>query len=165
MWFNITKNTKLWLCFLCMSNHDIVASLLIQLPKVIKWHNFILSNTISSCFFLSDQQGNIAMNGQTIDFSDSGSGHENGNGDFKILGATEVNSELHFMYTSKDQNMPQMISNKDVKIKYPQELMAFYESCMVNLKIVIFLLFLTFFNAKKKNHENKFSSATFFFFH
>ena len=100
-------------------------------------------------FFLSDQQGNTDMNGKTIDLSSSVSGHENGNEDFKILGATEVDGELHFMFKSKEHEMPQIISNKDVKIKYPQELMAFYESCMVNRKIVICLLLLPFFNVKK----------------
>lgn len=86
-------------------------------------------------FFLSGQQSNVAMHAKTIDLS-NGSGHENGNEDFKILGATEVNGELHFMFTRKDQDAPQIISNKDARIKYPQELMAFYESCMVRFSLL-----------------------------
>ncbi|XP_055306384.1 uncharacterized protein LOC129570705 [Sitodiplosis mosellana] len=72
-----------------------------------------------------------AMNGKTIDLSDTKPGYENGHEDIKILGATEVDGQLQFMFTWKDQDVPQLIPNKEVKIKYPQALMAFYESCMV----------------------------------
>lgn len=109
--------------------------------KVKNWLDFIVSNVKCSFFPLSNQQSNIAMNGKTIDMTGSESsvpGHENRFEDFKILGATELNGELHFMFTYKDQDIPQIISNKEIKIKYPQELMDFYESCMVRVPLLMF---------------------------
>lgn len=52
--------------------------------------------------------------------------------DIKILGATELNGKLQFIYKWNDQDVPHLIPNEEAKIKFPYALMNFYESCMVS---------------------------------
>lgn len=58
--------------------------------------------------------------------------------DIKILGATEVNGNLHFIYKRNGEDKPQVMSNDEAKSKYPYPLMDFYESCMVIKRILVF---------------------------
>lgn len=48
-----------------------------------------------------------------------------------IVGATEVDGELKFVFKWKDSGDSVMLNSQEAKIKYPYALIDFYESCMV----------------------------------
>ncbi|XP_031633240.1 chromobox protein homolog 5-like [Contarinia nasturtii] len=48
----------------------------------------------------------------------------------KILGATEINDELKFVFKWTDEDKLSIVSSAEAKMKYPYEVMEFYESRM-----------------------------------
>lgn len=51
--------------------------------------------------------------------------------DGKILGATEVDGKLKFVFQFKDDDNLVLISSDEANMKYPYIVIDFYESCMV----------------------------------